>query len=58
MEAAIPVTDHKGDEWLIGFNRYSGGIAWWFVFEGPSFLHENGAHYDEIPLPVYTEWWS
>ena len=57
METAIPVTDYKGDEWLLGYHNVIGHTIWWYVLEGPSFLHENGAHYDEIPTPLFDEWW-
>lgn len=60
----IPVTDWKGEDWLLGFSgvcvysRVAFIEGWWFVLDGPPFLNENGSHYDEVPLPIFTEWWD
>ena len=55
MEAAIPVTDAKGGEWLIGLSHYKMNEAWWFVFERPEGILTG---YEMLPLPVFTEWWT
>ena len=56
----INVTDHLGDEWELIVpmcfipNRNGCMIMWALVNMGPRSL----AMYDEIPLPVFTEWWD
>jgi len=57
IESAIPVTDTKGGEWLLGFSRYNHGRleAWWFVFERPTNVLSK---YHAIPTPIFTDWWS
>ncbi len=56
----ISVTDHLGDEWELIVpmcfisNRNGLMVMWALVNVGPQSL----AMYDEIPLPVFIEWWD
>ena len=59
--AIVELIDYKGDYWKL---MYPGAVsrylykgdafykAWWYVLKGPQELHG----YQEIPLPIFTEW--
>ncbi len=56
----ISVTDHLGGEWELIVpmcfipNRNGLMVMWALVNKGPRSLHM----YDEIPLPVFIDWWE
>jgi hypothetical protein len=56
----IELIDHLGDYWLLLLpavfekNRNGMMIMWVYVGKGPEALR----NYQEIPLPVFTEWWD
>lgn len=55
----IELTDHLGDEWhllpcVFKRNKHGLVIMWVYVCKGPAELR----HYQEIPLPVFTDWWE
>ena len=55
------LTDHLGDEWTLivpaKYKHNRNGLVemWVYVAKGPPQLAE---HYQQIPLPVFTEWWD
>ena len=55
------LTDHLGDEWTLivpaVFKRNRNGLVemWVYVAKGPPALAK---WYQQIPLPVFTEWWE
>lgn len=59
----IELLDHKGDFWRLTFaacqidKRDGMWYAIWYTDEDcPQFLRTNGARYDFVPTPVFTEW--
>ena len=59
----IQLIDHKGDFWELVWagtaSRYlhNGEAywkAWWYAPERPHELR----NYAEVPLPIFTEWWT
>lgn len=49
----INLIDHLGDEWeLVWQGVVRGGEAWWYAPVRPAALKD----YEEVPLPVFTEW--
>ena len=52
----IELIDFKGDYWLLTCAMVIIDRVYWYADEGPSFLHENGAHYDVVDTPLFTEW--
>ena len=60
----IELIDYKGDFWRLApclgaASRYlyKGNAfyeVWWYVLKGPQELHG----YQEIPLPIFTEWFE
>jgi hypothetical protein len=60
----IEVIDHLGDFWRFlvppTYKRNPNGmwIMWVYVAEGPDTLAMPPYHYQQIPLPLFTEWWN
>ena len=57
----ISLIDHLGDDWTLvllprAFVKNRNGLTemWVYVAKGPAALKG----YQEIPLPVFTEWWE
>lgn len=60
----LRMTDYLGDEWVLLLpavykkNRNGLTIMWVYVAKGPAKLTEGAYRYQQIPLPVFTEWWE
>lgn len=58
----VELIDLKGDYWCldaeaIQIDKRDGlWYVFWYVVEGPYFLQANGANYEIIFTPVFTEW--
>ncbi len=57
----VEVIDHLGDFWQFMlpavYKRQANGftVMWVYVASGPWHIAK---HYQQIPLPVFTEWWE
>jgi len=62
--STVTIIDHLGDEWTLllpmcfKLNRNGLMIMWAMVCKGPAALTTPPYAYQEIPLPVFTEWWE
>lgn len=57
----IKLTDFKGDTWNLMYTRPSRylhkGDAYWKVWYIASIRPNELKNYEEVPLPIFTEWW-
>jgi hypothetical protein len=64
MITQIKLFDALGSFWHLAFGAVQinkrDGLTYvlWRVLHGPRFLNTNGARYDVIPTPVFTDWWA
>jgi len=60
MMLTIAINDHKNEHWelllpgVFRENRHGLTEMWVYVSHGPPALK----NYQQIPLPVFTEWWE
>ncbi len=60
----IEIQDHLGDWWIFlipaTYKKNRNGLTemWVYVAKGPACLTMGAYRYQEIPLPVFTEWWE
>ena len=62
MMDTIKITDYLGDEWEFygpRFRQQANGYwkMWVWVLKGAPRLTTGAYRYQEIPLPVFTDWW-
>ena len=64
MLVEIALNDQKNEHWelllpgVFRRNRLGMYVMWVYVAKGPPSLTEGAYRYQEIPLPVFTEWWE
>ena len=60
----VELIDHLGDYWSLLVpvrfeqNRNGMWLMWVHITKGPASLTEGAYRYQQIPIPIFTEWWN